>query len=54
MSRPPRNPLIPMRHGVSPSCVALPKPPAGATGWASVLDFLVQRFKDEPEWDRDL
>jgi len=20
----------------------------------SMLDFLVQRFKDEPEWDRDL
>mgnify|MGYP006160738841 CR=1 FL=1 len=44
MSRPPRNPLIPMRHGVSPSCVALPQPAAGATAWASVLDFLAWRL----------
>ncbi len=44
MSRPPRNPLIPMRHGVSPSCVALPQPAAGATAWTSVLDFLAQRL----------
>ena len=35
MSRPPRNPLIPMRHGVSPSLVALPAGP-----WLTALDFL--------------
>ena len=39
MSRPPRNPQIPMRHGVSPSMVALPAGP-----WASVLDFLAERL----------
>ncbi len=49
MSRPPRNPLIPMRHGVSASCVALPKPPAGTAPWASMLDFLAQRL---PKVDR--
>ena len=39
MSRPPRNPLIPMRHGVSPSMVALPAGP-----WPTVLDFLAERL----------
>ncbi|MGI9218580.1 MAG: pseudouridine synthase [Hydrogenophaga sp.] len=52
MSRPPRNPLIPMRHGVSASCVALPQPPAGTAPWASVLDFLAQRLSrvDRAAW----
>lgn len=49
MSRPPRNPLIPTRHGVSASCVALPQPPAGTAPWTSVLDFLAQRL---PKVDR--
>jgi tRNA pseudouridine32 synthase / 23S rRNA pseudouridine746 synthase len=35
MARPPRNPLIGMREGVSPSCVALSPGP-----WATLLDFL--------------
>lgn len=39
MSRPPRNPQIPMRHGVSPSLVALPAGP-----WPTVLDFLAERL----------
>lgn len=39
MSRPPRNPLIPMRNGVSPSLVALPAGP-----WPTVLDFLADRL----------
>ena len=37
---------LPTRHGVSPSCVGLP---AGA--WASMLDFLVERF---PAIDRSV
>lgn len=39
MARPPRNPLIPMRAGVSPSMVALPAGP-----WPTVLDFLAERL----------
>ena len=39
MARPARNPLIPTRDGVSPSCVALPVGP-----WATVLDFLTERL----------
>lgn len=52
MSRPPRNPLIPMRQGVSPSCVALPQPPEGDTPWSGVLDFLAQRLPkiSRTEW----
>lgn len=44
MSRPPRHPLIPLRDGVSASCVALPQPPAGTRPWPGVLDFLAQRL----------
>ena len=42
MARPAKNPAIPTRAGVSPSCVAVPpdKPPA----WASLLDFLEARL----------
>lgn len=39
MARPPRNPNIPMRSGVSPSMVALP-----AGHWSTVLDFLAERL----------
>lgn len=39
MAHAPRNPLIPDRDGVSPSCVATP---AGA--WALLLDFLAERL----------
>ena len=47
MARPPRNPLIGMREGVSPSCVALPPGP-----WATVLDFLSDRLSNvsRSEW----
>ena len=44
MARPPKNPLIPARHGVSPSCVALPLLPAGEQRWPTVFDFLVERL----------
>lgn len=44
MSRPPRNPLIPVRDGVSPSCVAVPHFKPGASPWPCVLDFLAQRL----------
>jgi tRNA pseudouridine32 synthase/23S rRNA pseudouridine746 synthase len=42
VARQPRNPLIPTRRGVSPSCVALPsdKP----SPWPTLLDFLVERL----------
>lgn len=43
MARPPRNPLIGMRDGVSPSCVALPPGP-----WGTVLDFLCERLPNVP------
>jgi len=45
MSRPPRQPQIPARHGVSASCVALPTVSPGVSPpWASVLDFLDVRL----------
>ena len=44
MSRPPRHPLIPIRQGLSASCVALPQPAAGTAPWPGVLDFLAQRL----------
>lgn len=44
MPRPPRHPQIPLRQGVSASCVALPQPPAGTAPWPGVLDFLAQRL----------
>ncbi len=40
MARPPRNPNIPMRSGVSPSMVALP-----AGTWPTLLDFLSDRMR---------
>ena len=42
MAHVPKNPAIPMRDGVSPSCVALPRmrvPP-----WATILDHLAERL----------
>lgn len=44
MARPPRNPLIPTRDGVSPSSVALPLLPARERRWATLLDFLGERL----------
>lgn len=44
MSRPPRNPLIPLRDGVSPSCVAVTPFKPGASPWPDVLEFLAQRL----------
>lgn len=36
--------MIPTRHGVSASCVALPPPARGAQAWPLLLDFLAQRM----------
>lgn len=44
MSRPIRNPLIPARHGVSPSCVAMPASKSGQAPWPTVLAFLAERL----------
>ncbi len=44
MSRQPRHALIPTRHGVSASCVALPGVKPGASPWPSALDFLDHRM----------
>lgn len=44
MARSPRNPLIPARDGVSPSCVALPGVKAGDGRWPGVIDFLDERL----------
>ncbi|MBX3610982.1 MAG: pseudouridine synthase [Hydrogenophaga sp.] len=54
MAHRPKNPLIPTRDGVSPSCVAVPtlKP----LPWASVLQFLSERLPviDAAGWARRL
>ena len=50
MARPPKNPQIPARNGVSPSCVALPLLPAGDRRWPTLLDFLCERL---PAVDRE-
>lgn len=42
MAHRPKNPLIPTRAGVSPSCVAIPF--AKPAPWASVLQFLSERL----------
>jgi tRNA pseudouridine32 synthase/23S rRNA pseudouridine746 synthase len=42
MAHVPKNPAIPMRDGVSPSCVALPR--MRVSPWATVLDFLADRL----------
>lgn len=54
MAHRPKNPLIPTREGVSPSCVAIPfTQPAP---WASVLQFLSERLPviAPGEWARRL
>jgi tRNA pseudouridine32 synthase/23S rRNA pseudouridine746 synthase len=48
-----KNPLIPTREGVSPSCVVLPSLPKGQRQpWATVLDYLSARVSAVPraEW----
>jgi tRNA pseudouridine32 synthase/23S rRNA pseudouridine746 synthase len=42
VSHRPKNPLIPTREGVSPSCVAIPS--TKPTPWGSVLQFLSERL----------
>ncbi len=42
MAHRPKNPLIPTRDGVSPSCVAIPF--TRPSPWASVLQFLCERL----------
>jgi tRNA pseudouridine32 synthase/23S rRNA pseudouridine746 synthase len=56
MARPPKNPLIPTRDGVSPSCVALPLLPPGEPRWPTLLDFLAERLPavDREAWQRRL
>jgi tRNA pseudouridine32 synthase/23S rRNA pseudouridine746 synthase len=47
---------MPVRHGVSPSCVALPAVKPGTSPWANTLDFLVQRMPGvgRTEWEARL
>lgn len=56
MARPPKNPLIPTRDGVSPSCVALPLLPTHERRWTTLLDFLAERLPavDREGWQRRL
>lgn len=56
MARPPKNPLIPTRDGVSPSCVALPLLSPGGSRWTTLLDFLADRLPavDRDGWQRRL
>ncbi len=42
MAHVPKNPAIPMREGVSPSCVALPR--LRVAPWPTLLDFLAERL----------
>ena len=50
MAHVPKNPAIAMRHGVSPSCVALPR--MRLSPWATVLDYMAERLPriDRAEW----
>jgi len=52
MARPPKNPAIPSRHGVSASCVALPYDKAAP--WPLLLDFLAERLGavDREAWSQ--
>jgi tRNA pseudouridine32 synthase / 23S rRNA pseudouridine746 synthase len=52
MARPPKNPAIPSRHGVSASCVALPYDKAAP--WPLLLDFLADRLSavDRDGWSQ--
>lgn len=47
-----KNPSIPLRDGLSPSCIALPR--MRAPTWATVLDFLAERLPriHREEWAR--
>ena len=42
MAHVPKNPAIPLRDGVSPSCIALPR--LRQSPWPTVLDFLAERL----------
>jgi len=44
VARSSKNPLIPARDGLSPSCVALPGVKAGDRRWPGVIDFLDERL----------
>ena len=46
MNTPPQHALPPTRNGVGPSCVGLPSNDSG--DWATITDFLVQRFPAIP------
>jgi tRNA pseudouridine32 synthase / 23S rRNA pseudouridine746 synthase len=50
VARPPKNPQIPAREGVSPSCVVLPH--HRHAPWSLLLDFLVERLSvvDRATW----
>jgi len=52
MARPPKNPAIPSRHGVSASCVALPCDKTAP--WPLLLDFLAERLGavDRKAWSQ--
>ena len=52
MARPPKNPAIPSRHGVSASCIALPYDKAAP--WPLLLDFLAERLGavDRASWSQ--
>lgn len=52
MARPPKNPAIPSRRGVSASCIALPYDKAAP--WPHLLDFLSERLSavDREDWRR--
>jgi tRNA pseudouridine32 synthase/23S rRNA pseudouridine746 synthase len=52
MARPPKNPAIPSRHGVSASCIALPYDKAAP--WPLLLDFLAERLGavDRAAWSQ--
>lgn len=52
MARPPKNPAIPSRHGVSASCIALPYDKAAP--WPLLLDFLAERLGavDREAWSQ--
>lgn len=46
MARPPKNPAIPMREGLSPSCLALPR--LRDCPWPTLLDHLAERLPRVP------
>lgn len=54
MARPPKNPAIASRRGVSPSCIALPY--GKAAPWPQLIDFLAERLGavSREDWSRRL